>query len=412
MGSPVSEPQAAAISPLERYSIQSELQNLLASAAFHGSRRSQDFLACVVTKTLQGGTDDIKERTIAIDVFGRHPDRDLDHDSIVRVGAREVRKRLIQYYATEGRNSAIRIELPTGSYIPQFHKVHEPGPSPATAPDPNRKRMLWIPGTALVVAAILVTALSLRPLPKAVSPEPFDVFWQPILQQRSPALIVLAHPVVYRPSRKTLELDHEMNTGSGVPVQRSITARPGEEFVPVVDKYVGLGDSAAAFRMGELMGQRGHTATLRLATQVQFADLCDSGAVLIGAFTNRWTMELMKGLRYRFVLSGENPGVIDTVHGREWTLRGRTDDENSSEDYMIITRLQQARTGRFLVAAAGLTQYGTEETGRILASPEALTPILSKLPANWRTRNLQVVLHSEILGGSPARPEVAAWWIW
>ncbi|HVW84766.1 MAG TPA: hypothetical protein VHB50_08790, partial [Bryobacteraceae bacterium] len=141
-------------------------------------------------------------------------------------------------------------------------------------------------------------------------------------------------------------------------------------------------------------------------------DLCDSGAVLIGAFTNRWTMELMKGLRYRFALSGENPGVIDTVGRREWALRGRTDDENSSEDYMIVTRLQQARTGRFLVAAAGLTQYGTEETGRILASPEALTSILSKLPANWRTRNLQVVLHSEILGGSPARPEVAAWWIW
>src|ERR1700722_10376918 len=112
MGPIISEPEHGAVSPLERFSIQSELQRVLASTAFSSSRRSQDFLSCVVTKTLEGESDGIKEGTRAVEVFGRNADRDLDHDSIVRVGAREVRKRLIQYYATEGVKAAIRIDLP------------------------------------------------------------------------------------------------------------------------------------------------------------------------------------------------------------------------------------------------------------------------------------------------------------
>ena len=61
---------------------------------------------------------------------------------------------------------------------------------------------------------------------------------------------------------------------------------------------------------------------------------------------------------------------------------------------------------------AGLTQYGTDEAGRILSDSSALTPLLAKLPPGWNTRNVQLVLHSEILGDSPERPEVIAAHVW
>src|SRR6266581_1986038 len=80
--------------------VRRQLQNILASPAFHGSKRCQQFLEYVCDKFLEGQPGALKERTIAVEVFGRHPDSDLAEDTIVRVGAREVRKRLAQYYVS------------------------------------------------------------------------------------------------------------------------------------------------------------------------------------------------------------------------------------------------------------------------------------------------------------------------
>src|SRR5215813_10741765 len=80
--------------------IRRQLGSILKSPAFHGSKRCHQFLEYVCEKALAGETGALKERTIAIEVFGRQPQSDLGEDTIVRVGAREVRKRLAQYYVT------------------------------------------------------------------------------------------------------------------------------------------------------------------------------------------------------------------------------------------------------------------------------------------------------------------------
>ena len=120
--------------------IRRQLQQILASPVFHGSKRCQQFLEYVCVKSLAGETGALKERTVAVEVFGRPPHIDLGEDTIVRVGAREVRKRLAQYYVTpEGAHSEIRIDLPSGSYAPEFRYVtvlpeREALPPPAAPP--------------------------------------------------------------------------------------------------------------------------------------------------------------------------------------------------------------------------------------------------------------------------------------
>src|SRR6516165_2863393 len=104
--------------PEER--IREELNRILASHEFRTSKRSQDFLRYVVEHTLNGQADLLKERTIGIEVFGRSTDYDPGEDATVRVKAGEVRKRLGLYYAEQGAHDAVRIELPLGTYIPEF----------------------------------------------------------------------------------------------------------------------------------------------------------------------------------------------------------------------------------------------------------------------------------------------------
>lgn len=78
--------------------IKSQLKRIQDSSHFSHSHRYPKFLNYVVQKTLEGHRDELKERTIGVEVFGRVPNYDLNDDPIVRVTAGEVRKRLAQYY--------------------------------------------------------------------------------------------------------------------------------------------------------------------------------------------------------------------------------------------------------------------------------------------------------------------------
>jgi len=66
--------------------------------------------------------DKVKEYSIALEVFGRKDSFDQDNDSIVRVEANRLRKRLAEYYAGEGAGHALRIVIPVGQYVPIFEQ--------------------------------------------------------------------------------------------------------------------------------------------------------------------------------------------------------------------------------------------------------------------------------------------------
>src|SRR5271156_2677648 len=105
----------------ERKAIQEQVERLLRNSHFNQSRRFPSFLRFVIEQTLLGQTDLLKERTLGIEIFGRSADYDTASDPIVRVTAAEIRKRIALYYQEPGHEVEIRVSLPAGSYVPQFH---------------------------------------------------------------------------------------------------------------------------------------------------------------------------------------------------------------------------------------------------------------------------------------------------
>ena len=101
-------------------SVEEQLAAILASKSFCRSERLRDFLTFVVRETMAGRGDQLKEYTIAADVFRRTDSYDPKSDALVRVEARRLRNKLKEYYAAEGRGARIVIELPKGSYKPVF----------------------------------------------------------------------------------------------------------------------------------------------------------------------------------------------------------------------------------------------------------------------------------------------------
>ncbi|MED5622063.1 tetratricopeptide repeat protein [Ideonella sp. BN130291] len=107
---------------LPRNVVEAELNRMLASPEFAPSPRQQRFLQYLVHHALAGQGVTLKETVLAVEVFGRHADRfDPRQDSIVRVEAGRLRRRLARYYGGSGKGSCMRVELPVGSYVPLLH---------------------------------------------------------------------------------------------------------------------------------------------------------------------------------------------------------------------------------------------------------------------------------------------------
>jgi hypothetical protein len=91
-----------------------------ASEDFRRSTRLRDFLLFICKKTLQNPPEEVHEQYIGCAVFGRRADYNPGDDNIVRSEARELRRRLEQYFAGTGKEEALEIRIPKGSYVPVF----------------------------------------------------------------------------------------------------------------------------------------------------------------------------------------------------------------------------------------------------------------------------------------------------
>ncbi len=183
--------------------------------------------------------------------------------------------------------------------------------------------------------------------------------------------------------------------------------------VPVFNQYVGFGDLLASTELNGFFGRRGKTVRLRMASRSEFVDLKESPTILIGAFTNRWTVELAQKLHFRFGWAADRiPEIVEAGGQRRWALPAAPADGTSEEDFILVSRVLDPSIGRPLVFIGGLKQFGTGAAGHLLTDPAAWNALAKLLPAGWQTQNLQLVLHARVIGGGPIAPKLIASYLW
>lgn len=391
-----------------------QLQRVLESPSFRTSKRCSTFLRQVVEWSCQGKTDLLKERTLGVTVFQRDPDYDTNQDPVVRSTAGEVRKRLAQYYCEPGRDQEIRIDLPAGAYVPEITApppLSEPEPIAPVAPDVpvGRTWPVWGSSVAILLIAVL-GALTVRNRP---SPTPLDQFWAPLLEHSGPVTLCVGQPHVYKLKG---DLDPVFEPGATSPeelAKRKITLT---EVIPYWNRYISLGDAQTLTQLVVLFTNYKKELILRGGRTASLTELRGKPSVLIGAFNNRWTMDLTGELRYRF--REDSKLGIEFVEDRQnlgqrtWQLPMDVPPEQVTMDYAIVTRVFNKTTEQAVVVVAGITRSGTNAAGELLTNKDYFAQAVAKAPAGWEKHNMQIVLTTRVYGGNPGPPQVVATHFW
>src|SRR5215468_7497249 len=136
--------QANLVDPVQ---VRAALERILSAQPFQQSETLSRFLRYAVEHALDGHGEKLKEYSLGLGVFSRAPSFDPRLDSIVRVEATRLRARLAEYYADQGKDDALRIELPKGTYTPKFHVTTPPKaaqvPLGRQAVSGRMRRVVW-----------------------------------------------------------------------------------------------------------------------------------------------------------------------------------------------------------------------------------------------------------------------------
>ena len=425
------------------------LRLILRSARFSGSKQCQTLLQYLVEHSLRGQDDELKERIIGIEVFGRKSDYDTSEDAVVRARVGEVRKRLAQYYTSEeGQDSPVRVVIAPGSYRPTFvlrpavnngsrskdsavtgqlgmagSHVAEDHPPPETAPSipslPRKAR--WHVWGLAAAAACVVLLVAWIGIPKWTKSE-LDIFWGPILDSKKPAVIYAGTAPVYIRSMESVYREQTpLNPNEEMQPATRWTLPPVAERKVLTAKdllvdpsgYVEVGDVKAAMTVTGLLGGRRRSFDLRIGPDLAFEDLHGAPTVLVGGYANFWTMFMNRDLRFYF---DRNLNIRERGgQGRVWSISheaSRAASSTITEDYAIVCRLFDSKTGAPVIALAGTTTCGTRAASEFLADPVSMRK-LGSIPRDvWERKNLELVLHAPLINCNPTSVEIVAEHTW
>ncbi|MPY86593.1 MAG: hypothetical protein GEU99_01580 [Luteitalea sp.] len=409
----------------QQAAIRLQARRLAENPAFRTSKRCRLFLEHVIEQSLAESPEPLKERVLGNKVFGREPSYDTAADPVVRVTAGEIRRRLGQYYAEPAHQHELRVDLPAGSYTPTFTwpSVHEKdatfgeeGPQRtsgiAGAPAGARQLSGRVFGLALACLAVIALVGTMLASSAGRKDTAFDLFWAPLVQSKVPVLVCTGSNDLYELSER---LRNAVDTASPAGDTAALTILP-DEVQRVGARYVSVTDAVAIARLAALLHEHGTPYHVRENRATSFADLRASPTILVGMFSNAWTLEL--GSEFRYVPFPTPDGERIVIQDRQqperadWYLQRPWPALNVTHDYALVSRVLDRVTGNMVVMGAGITPFGTTAALELLTSPQYLERALADAPRDWAEGNLQIVLKTRVIDGAAGPPRVLATHFW
>jgi hypothetical protein len=433
--------------------IRSELEEMLSAPIFAQSSRCKNFLNFIVSETLAGNALQLKERTIGIHVFHRPNDYDTGDDSIVRVTANEVRKRLGQFYVESPNRHSVHIELPRGAYVPEFRvdpvvvRVENSGTTETVevlpaAPAEHTRSSLEDSAGEVVAQAFVSTVLQSGSHDSDHAPQEPDLILDHATRHRArwwisvsiAVLVLVACVVSWRvhvqrrfpdvwASFKHSEIPVLVVLGAHDIPQSDpkMSASDADRFPNLIlrKQVIPVDDASVIANLGSVLATQGVRFRITNADPTLMSELRRQPVILVGALDNKWSLRISDQLPYRLERvfpSGENGpwsgSIIDAKDpNRRWKVDFAIPMSKWQHDYAIIARLDDPLTGVPVLLEGGLGNNGSLAASEFLTSND-LNESLAKEPTCSGKKSFEAVIETEIVDAKPGPPHtvrVSCW---
>ena len=412
--------------------IRQEVKNILKSEHFRNSEKLSSFLDYICTRFIEGTANQLNEYLLGLEVFDRKPGFSPSEDSIVRVRAHELRRRLKEYYSGEGQTSRIRISLPKGHYAPEFARVVDvPSDEAPTAPvdeSPAQRS----PAEPKVRRPMSETVGSSHGVEKARELYAFYGELLGELNERAPqlTLINLSNPKVMfsfacgspsppgylgRPSVPiTPQLAKHLPANTNDVALPFATGRPLYHFLhPTDDEYTGMGEAVCAFHLGRLLQVLDRPVHITQARFLTWDKASRDNLIILGLpLMNAWADTNLAAPNFRFVsASWQNtqprPGEKESYQSELESRPGET----GFTDYGIIF-MQPLPNGNRVLLLAAASSYGTLGLGEFFCNPDRMRPVYETLKIQTKDKvipsSYEILVRIRIKDNLPIETSVVA----
>jgi hypothetical protein len=424
--------------------IQPELDRVLNSDTFRKTPSLRHFLQYIVSNTIEGHADRIKESNIAIDVFSRREEFDGRIDNIVRVQAHRLRKLLETYYSEEGRDDRYRFSVPKGSYIPQIEirerqqafeatiqlapaevEVREPVHAPAfeiphAPPAEVSKRRTRVSTAAIFLAGlatgVLIWVMLLLFAPAAKRQQtvasPVKNIWSAAFEPGIKVVAAFTNPAFLRVgnSLNLLRYLGPLSAPSGAEIELPADdPYIDHQFVPkgaklrFNDSWTGVGEVLAVNRLTSLAIQLGRPMSVLPSRALSLDDMHGANVVFIGSPWVNGALAQMGSANTPLYETGDGRIVVrNPAPGEQAAYSNRINavTREITAAYALFSVLPGIDAARSVFCSAGLGTAATWAAIDFSTSPAGAAQLVRALKkANGGTfpRHYQAIIRTEIV---------------
>jgi hypothetical protein len=402
--------------------IREQLRRVLDSPHFVHAHQLQQFLEHLVEATLDGRADDLKEYSLGKDVFRRGESYDPRNDAIVRVQASILRKRLTAYYENGGKSDPIRIDLPKGSYVPQFLAPPEaelpteipplvPSPPPAPpAPQPSRRQWLHLAATFAAGVATTAGVLTLTQRlnkPAAASGTSFDAervsprIWAPLLNGEKPIQLAFGCPQFFRGGGlyvRDVNINNPQTEGANQRLQE-LTRQLGQYLTPSPNTYTGVGEILGIYRMTQFVTHQGKDSQLENIQVLTPELIRNKHLILVSSYRFRTLIDLLS-LPRAFVPDYDGSGAITFKDARpgEKSRYSPLSSGGVSRSYGLVSYWTRPETGGRILLMSGIESWATLGAVEFITGEQYLHELEGLLAKDFPAESSGVEVLVEIQG--------------
>ncbi len=405
-------------------------RTVAASTSFHRSPRLRELLLYICERTVQNRQAELREQQIGCAVFGRKPDYNPGEDNIVRVEIRQLRKRLEEYFATEGKDEPFVIVIPKGAYIPMF----EPRPcEPAAAQVvpvveapkvvDRKPWVVWLQPAIIAVLAVLSVVLWLTRKPELRVTEPLaarpaverGLLWPHLFNNDRQTFVVCAdsnlvtaQQVLGRPLSLEEYLSGDYTKSAPVSGDSSNLLRLLRNW-----QFTDITDVRLVQKLSTLNAQYWDKATVLSARTAKLQDFKNGNSVLLGSSrSNLWNQLFDPLLNFNFDYDAKDGTAVirNKAPAPGESPVYRHSKAHSGEAYGIVALVPNLRHTGSVLIIAGTSGESTEATGEYVMNNETSASLMKMLAGRNRGRlpYFELLLRSRTLEGIAKNAEIVA----